>query len=752
MNAVIGERLLPDANRSETSLITYVVPRHAEEERRPPVLQAHVRNDAGQLELRPVAEGAAEVLAQLRRMNRSTGAGGSLQCTECRVECSMRSSLNEVFVPRASEWEHVQLLDIGGPDESLNCRVQACADIAYALSHRVLVCVRHDTVSSKCTLQLVRELRTKAPYHFSDDLASRSNCPLVFLITQVDLVEEADEFTFEELRQTLRALLQKALPDCPVLVQSVPVFIISSKNSFPLAPGSGVVTSPVFDWGGFEECLILFAATKREIIAETKCRRASFIHGLGALNLQSISDEWPCYASSVWGARRDLAIKVGLGAAVVASGAATAVAAGVFVTATASAATATAGAEAAAAGSSWWAWFFGVGTASAKVAAYETANAALCVGKIAGLTTAVSVSAATLHGRVPMEEGGAECMSPDLVQVAGMSVASAAAVGAKDACTVLRHLRFTASPSELKDETTYSDVHFYPAGAERVQAAEVASLVFPFELRSCDRPAARLATNGSRVRCNTSGQRADQLWWIDPGDQPGTFALQSLEHLTTLRAQPAGFLEYFDSRLSVSCTSSTPPERWCAKPGSRPGTVRFQHVEQGQSLYFNGMSLGCFSEPYPDQDWIVVPVRPLYIGDFKAEAMTGEGQIFWPNGSPLFKGTLRGGSMKRGFVFDERSVCHGHFRFGRSPPAEPEHGCATPSASAEEPVVELDGQQPEDAECTDQCALCGDAANLASLGWAIKPCGHGTACEACAVESRECPWCRTPVQGTMRLT
>merc|ERR1712232_1530143 len=110
------------------------------------------------------------------------------------------------------------------------------------------------------------------------------------------------------------------------------------------------------------------------------------------------------------------------------------------------------------------------------------------------------------------------------------------------------------------------------------------------------------------------------------------------------------------------------------------------------------------------------------------------GQFFWSSGAPLFKGAVLDGRPHKGFVFDERSICHGHFRFeqGRAP--------------------ELDGMQPEEVDGEGICATCGAAETLAAMGKVLKPCGHDMSCEACVQKSRECPYCHAPVEGVMRIT
>jgi len=152
-----------------------------------------------------------------------------------------------------------------------------------------------------------------------------------------------------------------------------------------------------------------------------------------------------------------------------------------------------------------------------------------------------------------------------------------------------------------------------------------------------------------------------------------------------------------------------------------------------QFLFFDGLFTGCYSEIYPDQDWIILPKVPFYIGDFVKDTMSGRGQFFWPNGAPLFKGSVLNGQPDKGFVFDERSVCHGHFRF------------------AQDRTAEVDGTQPDDVGTDGICTICGATESLMEMGKVLKPCGHGIACESCVQTSRECPYCHIAVEGIMRI-
>jgi len=745
-NAITGRDLLPTAFQSETSVIAYVVPQHTDVEAAP-VLRAYGRGDQGLSELAAAVEGGDAVRDSLRQLNHTARRRPDGDCIECRVDCPLRSSLN-VFVPPGAEWEHVQLLDIGGPDDVLNPKVQACADLAYALSHRILVCVRFDQTTSRATRRLIEEIRAKAPYHFDDELASRERCPLIFVITQADQALEQDGATesLEVLRQNLRALLHMTLADCPEFAQQAPIVVVSAKKALQ-------------SLALFEELLILCAALKRDIVRDCKERRAAYIRTLCSSNLSLLPVEWPCNAASLWGARKDLAIKVAYGSAIAATSLGTAVALGVYLSAAsaasaaaAQAASATAEASAASAAvNTWWAWLFGLGQYSAAASAATSAAAAAeasaasaaatastwAIGStVAGGLTGATISAAAAHNAVTQ----LTTTPQGVTHIAGMRVAHAMAVGARDARMVLRGLRFSATAQKIKAGEAYRDIRFYPesaspTGTTASALSSLSSLTSPFQLRSAEN-GRLLSFEGGQVQCVASWQdRASQLWWAVPtGQGEGTFVLQNVETLCNLLAEPGRLT--LDPRLVLKCTAEVPGKQWRILPGGRDGTIRLESVEQKQCLFHNGWRVGCWSQQFPDQDWLIVPRAPLYIGDFVRDSMTGQGQFFWPNGAPLFKGEVLDGEFVKGFVFDERSVCHGYFSF---PPDE-------------ESGAELEGPQPEDVDTEGRCLSCGEEGSIALMGRVLRPCGHDVLCEACTQKERECPYCRAPIEGTMRLT
>lgn len=63
-------------------------------------------------------------------------------------------------------------------------------------------------------------------------------------------------------------------------------------------------------------------------------------------------------------------------------------------------------------------------------------------------------------------------------------------------------------------------------------------------------------------------------------------------------------------------------------PGGQPGTVRLQSVSTKQSLYFDGLFVGCCGEPYRNQDWVVEPRAPWYVGEFVKAPQGSRGTSF----------------------------------------------------------------------------------------------------------------------------
>ncbi|CAE8647615.1 unnamed protein product [Polarella glacialis] len=760
-NAVIGRDLLPVSFQSETSVITFVVPQQVGGESAIPVLHSYEHRPDGSTrlpELRAVATGDEAIRSHLEQLNRSARTVGSsaVSCVECRVDCPLRDSLN-VFVPPAAEWQHVQFLDIGGVDEVLNVAVQSCADLAYALSHRLLICVRYDQTTSRATQNLILDIRSKAPYHFDDLLARRDRCPLIFVITQADqaLSDSVVADQPEVLRQSLRALLHRTLPECPELSQNVPIVVVSAKNALhnDLLPKDASESQlPDYEWPIFEELLIECAGLKRDIIQDCKVRRAAYIQMLLEGNLKLTDDQWPYYALSIWRERRDLGVKLAMGSAIAVTSVGTAVALGVYLSSTAAAGAAAAQAAsasaeasaAAAAANSWWAWAFGMsgqyGSAaaaagSAAAAAEAAAASATATATVWGLGSAVAgVSTAGLTLSATASARGTATVPAGVTSVAGMTVVHASSVGARDVRMALRAFKFAGTPSRMKAGKAYNDVLFYPDGTSQCRDAKsLASMQFPFQLCNAQR-SAFLSFDGSQLRCTGGIDRPGQLWWAVPCEKEGTFLLQNLEWLCNLRAEPASWLSP-DRRMAARCTPEVPGQSWRALPGSEEGTVRLQNVAHAECLFYNGLTLGCYPEAFLDQDWFVVPKVPFYIGGFKRRLLTGSGQFFWPNGAPLFKGEVRKGKLATGFVFDERSVCHGHFTFT-------------------EAGAVLDGMQPDDVELSGdgRCITCEESVSMALMGKALKPCGHGVTCESCAQKVGECPYCRTPIEGMLRMT
>jgi len=222
---------------------------------------------------------------------------------------------------------------------------------------------------------------------------------------------------------------------------------------------------------------------------------------------------------------------------------------------------------------------------------------------------------------------------------------------------------------------------------------------------------------------------ADQLFYAMPGDIGTCVVIKSFVHRKSLRAD----VSTLDSRCTVTCKEGE-DQSWLILPGQAPGTLRLKnitHGAHGQFLYCESWT-GIGTSPDGYQDWIVIPKIPFYVGDFELDVASGSGQVFWPNGAPAFKGQMRDDAIQRGFLFDERGICHGHFQFTNG--------------------IELDGFQPGEWDGSDVCIKCMTFPTMISIGRALNPCGHGATCEKCMDVLKECPLCRQPVCGFMQVS
>eukprot|EP00930_Biecheleria_cincta_P028605 TRINITY_DN19968_c0_g1_i1.p1 TRINITY_DN19968_c0_g1~~TRINITY_DN19968_c0_g1_i1.p1 ORF type:complete len:753 (-),score=97.38 TRINITY_DN19968_c0_g1_i1:358-2616(-) len=733
INALLGRDLLPVSCCSETSLITYI--RAQADIYASPVLCTYIHGDHASDTFHPQLEGDAEIRARLKHLNQFARVSGKRSCLECCINCPLRSSLNEVFVPAGAEWENVQFLDIGGTDEELNPAVLACADLAYAMSHRLIVCIKYDQVTTTSTRRLVEEIRCKVPYHFNDELANREVCPLIFLITQVDKVlgshNSVASEDLEAMRQRLRALLHSTLHDCPELVQAIPILTVSAAQS--LLPHTGA--NP-FEWDLLEEHLILWASLKRDIVQQTKLRRAAFIQRLIESYQTCICFDWPFIAQSLWNYRRDAAVKLGLGSTVAVASVGTAIAFGVYLSAaTAASVSASEAAAATAVSNSAWAWLFGFGSygAAASSAQASAAGAAATanawgIGAFSGAAITVSSSGAALAYEVTEKTTSASSHLSSS-HILGMKVATTENVGARDARMALRPWSFQFKAEQIRSGETYRDILFYPEGIVRfTREQDLSNMAAPFKIQHA-KSGSFLSHSNGQVGCSSRSDRVEQLWWAVASGEPSSFVLQSAELMWNLRTEVSQVP--FDKRMAISCSAEVPGQLWRLRPGSSEGTFRLYNVARETYLYYDGWSTGCWHEQFPDQDWVIVPKLPCYVGDFVGNQISGEGEFFWPNGAPSFKGSVSKGKLKCGFVFDERYICHGHFKL--------------------DDVVELDGMQPDDIDTQGNCPICKEGESIRLIGMGTKPCGHGVVCSACAGRVRECPCCHAPVCGTMRV-
>lgn len=731
INALVGQDVLPIMAEGETSILASVVPMQVGGAA--PAL--HVSGHDG-LPLRLLAEGEGEVRERIRRLHREAQEGGAEDVMECQVSAQLRDSLN-VFVPPAAEWRDTRFMDVGGPEGLRRPDAQACVDLAYCLSHQVVICVPFDLTDSQGMPDFFSDIQRRAPYHFVD-VPPTEQCPLLFVITQADRADVSPERLAERLRSSLAGVSEAA----PSLAARVPIVAVSAED---------VLRGPASrEWQRLECCLTSIAGCRREVVRAARARRAAHIAGAlrdGARPTEL--GEWPHHAAALWAKRRVKAMKVGAGA-VVAVGSAAGVAAalgvclsgggGALAVAATAARTATVTAEAGAAtavAQSSWAWL-GLGgcRAAAVVAAAKAALSGAPAAGAAGIAVTGCGLAARLSQARPSLCRGA-LLSPlpsGVLEVAGMVVAGFAAVGARDARSAVLELKFGAKASGINAGEAYLDVHFYPPFMFQDRDVHICALDCPFVLRNAVHGKCLYDSKG-RAYCEALTSHASQLWYATPVD--GRVIIRNV--VTSGCLCPSPHRVPIDKRLAVRSVEDA-VEEWEVLPGGQPGTVRLQSVSTKQSLYFDGLFVGCCGEPYRNQDWVVEPRAPWYVGEFVKGRMEGNGQLFWPHGTPLFKGKVVGGSPVEGFLFDERALCLGYFRFD-SDGTPIEHG-----------------EQLEDVACSSICTMCGERECLSCHGHALDPCGHGVVCEACArslcdSEGRgECPFCRGHVFGIMRMS
>jgi len=338
----------------------------------------------------------------------------------------------------------------------------------------------------------------------------------------------------------------------------------------------------------------------------------------------------------------------------------------------------------------------------------------------------------SLSGRV----GVAAPAPPGVTHVAGMTVARATAVGVPDACNAFLELVFDATAASISRGEPYRDVEFFPEDVVQVKDPQgLCALGFPFVLRNASWKKSMYENRRGSVYCEAGHMHISQLWWATV-ISACRIIIRNVVTGRSLRTRRSPLP--FDERLGVSSADDA-PEEWDLLPGDAPGTIRLRSASSRQCLYFDGLFVGCRGEAHPNQDWVIVPKIPRYVGDFVQERKHGRGQFFWPSGAPLFAGRVVEGRAAEGFVFDERSVCHGYYTFDAE------------GAPAER------GHQPEDIADSEVCARCSTQECLATQGRGLDPCGHGVLCEACAGAiggpgaGAECPLCRSAFHGTMRV-
>eukprot|EP00429_Kryptoperidinium_foliaceum_P004394 CAMPEP_0176019234 /NCGR_PEP_ID=MMETSP0120_2-20121206/9285_1 /TAXON_ID=160619 /ORGANISM="Kryptoperidinium foliaceum, Strain CCMP 1326" /LENGTH=722 /DNA_ID=CAMNT_0017352303 /DNA_START=24 /DNA_END=2192 /DNA_ORIENTATION=+ len=703
INAIVGQELLPAMAEGDHAILTRVVPQQVEDGALP-VLQAFHVDEAGHSQSQFAANGEKEIRDRLRELQVEAPRHETAR-VECRISALLRDSLN-VFSPPAAEWSDTQFIDIGRPSGWQSAGAQACVDLTCRMSQRLIICAPFDQVDTDAMVCFLREIRDWAPYHFDDALCAEPRlCPLIFVITEVDRAGGVASAELEErLRATLREVASEFGFQAGFAVQS-PVFCVSADDVLRSGQAS-------HDWERFEALLTTLAGCKRDVVCGMASRRAACMIDPLRGSLELVRGQWPHHASSLWQDRSALALRVGLSVCAVGTP---------FVAA----------AYLAAASTAVW---FGVGgyqAAAAAAAANAQAAAVVATGAasaatgfgiattIAGIST-LAVGASAVYN----EQGSA--LPDGVLDVGGTLVAHASTVGAQTVRECFAGLDFGVGAAEIKDGAAYRDVLFYPDDAIKCAGAFGS---FPVVLHNRKHGSNLSVDKGGSVTCLAPG-RSGQLWWARPGGD-GRISLQNAITGRYLRAG-VGSLP-LNPRLAVQ-SSEEIVEEWSVF-ACDPGVIRLQHCPTAQYLFFDGIVAGCYAQKYPDQEWIVVPKIPMYIGEFVRETMHGSGQLFSPSGAPLFRGRMEDGRPAAGFVLDERSVCLGHFTFSDG-------------------VQHSD--QPEDVAGSQLCACCRVHRGIAAEGRALRPCGHGVVCETCAAAlcsgGGVCPLCRAAAEGVMVAT
>lgn len=236
VNAIIGQRLLPSASKSSTSVLTIVVPMKSAEAI--PVLQAG--DD--------VMEGSEEVRRQIKVLNEHVRSSQDASVHAISLRCGVRTSLQPLLEGG------VRILDLPGCDEIDNAAVSQCLQVTLSICHAMIVLVKYDAITSEATADMFARIVKGAEHLFAVDSSVDGNakhgasspCPVTLVISQADLVsqngmDDSDEEvgSVEDLTRTLRASLckmscfQGALESFPSRVP-----IIATSISLPVIIGN----------------------------------------------------------------------------------------------------------------------------------------------------------------------------------------------------------------------------------------------------------------------------------------------------------------------------------------------------------------------------------------------------------------------------------------------------------------------------------------------------------------------------------
>lgn len=760
-NAIMGRRILPEGIPAKRPMVTCIVPAGlredgecaasgqemfstsaADEFMDGPVLCLRGAQQPGHHEFEVAERGSEHVHERMRSLFEDSngfacvedGCGSGRQCqlrtcTECIITVPFRKSLQSFGGRKSDGRARIILTELSGID-ALTCPEAMMGDrLACWSSDLVVICVSADQLEPDLMRRELQAIMDRTPHLFTEHRTTGSTSPVVFVVTPSR--KNDTRLSSAESALRLGSLISDICKKCPHLPKSAPIFNVDAHNALCNEDETGSC-----DWDLFAEMLAGSFKSATALVASSRVRRAMCVqtHAEEALSRALYGEVWPLNASTYWAARTEAVLMAGTVSLAVALDIA---AAGLSIYAYSAAAVAAANAQAAA--NTWRAWLFGFGHYTAVAQATQRTATAAANG--AAFMTTWSVLDAWFF-----VAQGAKVRDPSLpsslISVQCGAAHLARSIGTISAREALATLDFD-KPEEENSGKSYNDVLFYPEG---MVAWNLENLYFrPFVLRHVV-SGRHLYLHGAGVGC-TSDVRCHSVMWAKPRAGPGDRTVQIAGINFALVLNVAENEVIVKSAQPKEEEPEPDPFWWDIIPGTSSGSVRLRAASTSDTQKARYLRRGgwiasvrewivlCEESAHPEQDWVIVPMAPLLIGEFIGRKPNGLARLFWLNGALAWQGSVSGASMLRGLVFDESTACQGYFSLG---------------AAGEPPRP--NGANPEQLEDPDCCSLCGRKAQADDLHplTHFLPCNHGPVCHQCdwfQSEGKRCPHCAGAIHG-----